>query len=66
MSKGLYVTKDYISDQYHLAVLDYKLAKNEEEQWSARRVLARLEKLASELFGFAFCDAMHGKEFGKC
>lgn len=62
MSKEL--TKDYISNEYHLAVLDFKLARDEEGQWTARRTLARLEKLAAELFGFAFCDAMHRRELG--
>lgn len=32
--------KKYIEDQYHLAVLDYKIARNEDEQWEARKTMA--------------------------
>lgn len=62
--RKLYITEDYISNEYHLAVLDFKLARDEEGQWKARSAMAKLECLASELFGFAFCDAMHRKELG--
>lgn len=54
--------KDYIEAQYHLAVLDYKLAKNEDEQWEARHTMARLETLAIELFGTDFQEELRRKE----
>lgn len=55
-------TKEYISNEYHLAVLDYKLAHNEDERWKARYQIARLERIAAELFGFDFADELHRKE----
>lgn len=56
-------TKDYIEEQYHLALLDFKTAKNEDEQFAARRVLANLEKLAAEAFGFDYADSLKTKIF---
>lgn len=29
--------KDYLDEQYRLAAQDYRMARNEDEQWSARR-----------------------------
>lgn len=29
--------KDYLDEQYRLAVLDYQTAHNEDDQWQARR-----------------------------
>ena len=51
--------KQYFTNQYRLAVLNYKTAHNEDEQWEARKNMARLERTASELFGFEFADEMH-------
>lgn len=36
--------KKYIENQYHLAVLDFHTARNEDEQWEARKTMARLEQ----------------------
>lgn len=33
--------KDYLDEQYRLAAQDYRMARNEDEQWSARRRMAR-------------------------
>ena len=57
--------KKYIEDQYHLAVLDFKTARNENEQWEARKVMARLEKIAMQEYGFAYVDQLHEKELGR-
>lgn len=57
--------KKYIEDQYHLAVLDFKTAKNENEQWEARKTMARLEQIAMQEYGFAYADQLHEKELGR-
>ena len=54
--------KDYIEEQYHLAVLDFKIAKNENEQWEARKTLARLEQLAMQKYGSEYVDELRRKE----
>lgn len=53
------VTKEYLIDQYKLAVSDFKIAHNEDEQFEARNRMANLEKMAAESFGFDFCDELH-------
>lgn len=50
--------KSYIESQYRLAWLDFKTAHNEDEQWDARKRMAKLEALASELYGFAYADSL--------
>ena len=52
------ISKQRIEEEYRLAFLDYKTAKNEEEQWSARRAMARLEKIAMEDYGFEYADSL--------
>lgn len=52
------VSKEYIQEQYRLAYLDFKTAHNEDEQWSARKQMAKLEGLAAETYGFAFADTL--------
>ena len=54
--------KDYIERHYHQAVLDFKLAANEDEQWDARKTMARLEALAIELFGEKYSQELREKE----
>ena len=43
-------------------MLEYKTAKNEDEQWEARKTMARLEQIASQEFGFDYADELHFKE----
>ena len=43
--------KTYLLDQYRLAILDFQTAHNEDEQWSARKQMANIERTALELFG---------------
>lgn len=57
--------KKYIENQYHLAVLDFRVARNEDEQWKARRTMARLEQIATQKYGFAYADELHEKEILK-
>lgn len=54
-------TREYIEEQYRLAVLDFKVAQTEEEQWKARKDLAKLELVASQTYGFDYADMLHDK-----
>lgn len=56
------MTKDYIEQQYHLAVIECKTAKNEDERWSARKTMARLEAIAMQEYGYAYCDELSQKK----
>lgn len=56
--------KEYIENQYHQAVLEFKTAKSEDEQWQARNTMARLEQIAMQEFGFQYADELHEKELG--
>ena len=56
--------KKYIEEQYHLAMLDFRTAKNEDEQWEARKTMARLEQIAMQEYGFEYADLLHEKECG--
>lgn len=59
------ITKEYIEREYHLAMLDFKTAKNEDEQWEARKTMARLEQIAMQEFGMEYADELHNKEIPK-
>lgn len=50
--------KSYLMEQYKLAVSNFRVAKNEDEQWKAREKLAKLEQTAVEMYGNAFCDEL--------
>lgn len=50
--------KAYIEEQYRLVVLDYRLAKNEDERWESRKTMARLEAIAAQTYGFAYSDQL--------
>lgn len=51
----------YLDEQYRLAVLDFQTAHSEDEQWSARKRMADVERTASELYGFSYADSLHKK-----
>lgn len=53
--------KDYLDEQYRLAVLDYQTAHNGDEQWQARKQMAQTERTAAELYGFEYADSLHKK-----
>lgn len=53
--------KEYLDEQYKLAVLDYQTVHNEDEQWSARKLMALTERTAAELYGFEYADGLHKK-----
>lgn len=50
--------RSYLMEQYKIAINDFKLAINEDEQWKARKELAKLEQTAVEMYGNAFCDEL--------
>lgn len=54
-------SKSYIEHEYDLAILDLQTAHNEDEQWSARKNMARLERLASSCYGLDYMDELHQK-----
>lgn len=43
--------REYLREQYRLAISDFKVAGNEEQKWDARKAMARLEVTAIELYG---------------
>lgn len=51
----------YLDEQYRLAVLDFQTAHSEDEQWSARKRMADVERTAAELYGFSYADSLHKK-----
>lgn len=52
------LSKDYLIKSYRQALLDFYGALNDEEQWSARRTMARLEQLAMLQYSFDFADEL--------
>ena len=56
--------REYLDEEYRLAVLDFRCAHNEDEQWNARKRMAQTERTASELYGFDFADSLHKKYLG--
>ena len=52
------MNKYYIESQYRLAFLDYKFSINDVQKHDALRRMAKLELIASEIFGFNFCDEL--------
>lgn len=43
--------KEYLLEQYRLAILDFRTAHTEEDQWNARKQMARIERIAFESYG---------------
>ena len=60
ISKSM-VDKEYIEREYRQAMLEFKTAHNEDEQWQARNTMARLEHIAMLGYGFAYADELHQK-----
>lgn len=57
--------KEYLEEQYKIAVSDFKVAHDEEGQWNARKEMARLERLMIELYGSEYCKEVHESYWGK-
>lgn len=56
------MTKKMIEREYHLAILDFQLAITEDDQWTARKKMAQLERTAALLYGFDYVDDLRVKE----
>ena len=50
------ITKEYIEREYKQALLEFKCAHTEDEQWEVRKTMARLEQIAMQEFGFDYAD----------
>lgn len=48
------LSRQYLESQYKMAVMDFKTALDEDAQWDARRKMAKLEKLALEMYDDEF------------
>lgn len=57
--------KDYIERNYRMAVLDFQTARNEDEQWDARKAMARLERLAVQMYGTDYADDLHERQLAR-
>lgn len=55
-------SKERLEKQYDLAILEFQTAHTEDEQFQARRSMARLEKAAMQDYGFEFADALAEKK----
>ena len=52
------MTKEYIKELYRLALIDHKTAANQEAKNKALDELARLTKVATDIYGFDFADEL--------
>lgn len=50
--------KTYIEEQYKLAMSDFKIARDEDQQWEARKTMARLEQIAEQVYGIDYADQL--------
>lgn len=50
--------KDYIERCYRQAILEFQCANTEDDQWEARKTMARLEAIAAQEHGFAYADSL--------
>lgn len=56
--EGKQMEKSYIEEQYKLAISDFNVARNEDEQWEARKTMARLEQIAEQAYGANYADQL--------
>lgn len=57
--------KPYIEEQYRLAVSQFRvgqISENEDVQWDARKDMAKLEILATEMYGADYADDLHNRQ----
>lgn len=57
--------KPYIEEQYRLAVSRLRvgqISENEDVQWDARKDMAKLEILATEMYGADYADDLHTRQ----
>lgn len=51
-------SREYLKEQYNLAWSDFQIARSEDEQWDARKRLAKIEQTAIELYGNRFAEEL--------
>lgn len=51
-------SKAYLKEQYEIAWSDFQIARSEDEQWEARKILAKIEQTAIELYGKRFAEEL--------
>lgn len=49
-------SREYLKEQYKVAWSDFQIARSEDEQWDARKRLAKIEQTAIELYGNGFVE----------
>lgn len=59
------ITKEWIEEMYHFAVLNFKGAINEDQQWEARKMMMNLEIIAIQEYGFDYCDQLHEQQLSE-
>lgn len=53
------LSKKYLEGEYKQAIREFKAAFSEDTQWTARKSMAELERLAGEMYGFDYMDELH-------
>ncbi len=53
-----YVSKEYLEREIKIAIGDFRLARNEDEQWNARKRVSKTLEIASLYYGFEFADEL--------
>ena len=51
-------SREYLKEQYKLAWSDFQITRSEDEQWDARKRLAKIEQIAIELYGNRFAEEL--------
>ena len=51
-------SREYLKEQYKLAWSDFQIAGSDDEQWEARKSLAKIEQTAIELYGNGFVEEL--------
>lgn len=51
-------SREYLAEQYKFAWSDFRIARSEDEQWEARKRLAKIEQTAIELYGNRFAEEL--------
>ena len=55
------LSKRYIEQHYKNALMDYVTARNEDEKWCARKIMAMLERDAIEMHGADYVNSLRDK-----
>ena len=55
------LSKKYIERQYKNALMDYVTARNDDEKWCARKIMAMLERDAIEMYGVDYVNSLRDK-----